>query len=72
MKYSAIAAGVVLSTLGLSGTANAEDDAFVTALKDGKPLLNMRLRYEEVDNDGATDAEALTLRTRLGWQTGKL
>ena len=33
MKYSAIAAGVVLSTLGLSGTANAEDDAFITALK---------------------------------------
>ncbi|MBU83759.1 alginate export family protein [Alcanivorax sp.] len=72
MKYSAIAAGVVLSTLGLSGNANAEDDAFITALKDGKPLLNMRLRYEEVDNDGPTDAEALTLRTRLGWQTGKL
>ncbi|MFT6635810.1 MAG: hypothetical protein ACJAUE_001715 [Alcanivorax sp.] len=73
MKYSAIAAGVLLSTLGVTGTANAEDDAFITALKGGTPLLNMRLRYEEVDIDGATDeGQALTLRTRLGYQSGKL
>lgn len=73
MKFSAIAAGVVLSTLGYTGAAQAADeDAFITALKDGTPLLNMRLRYEEVDSDAATDdAQALTLRTRLGYQTGK-
>ncbi len=72
MKYSAIAAGVLLSTLGFTGTANAEDDAFITALKSGTPLLNMRLRHEEVDVDGATeDAKGLTLRTRLGYQSGK-
>ena len=73
MKYSAIAAGVLLSTLGVTGTANAADDAFITALKDGKPQLNMRLRYEEVDIDGVTDeGQALTLRTRLGYQSGTL
>jgi len=73
MKYSAIAAGVLLSTLGFTGTANAEDDAFITALKDGTPLLNMRLRYEDVDSDAFTeDGQALTLRTRLGYQSGKL
>lgn len=73
MKHSAIAAGVILSTLGFSGTAYAEDDAFITALKEGKPLLNLRLRHEEVDSDGAAeDAQALTLRTRLGYQSGTL
>ena len=73
MKHSAIAAGVILHTLGFTGTANAEDDAFITALKDGTPLLNMRLRYEDVDSDAFTeDGQALTLRTRLGYQSGKL
>ncbi|MCG8393641.1 MAG: alginate export family protein [Pseudomonadales bacterium] len=72
MKHSAIAAGVILSALGFTGTANAEDDAFITALKSGKPQLNMRLRYEEVDIDGVTDeGQALTLRTRLGYQSGQ-
>ena len=73
MKHSAIAAGVILYTLGFTGSANAEDDAFITALKDGTPLLNMRLRYEDVDSDAFTeDGQALTLRTHLGYQSGKL
>ena len=72
MKHSAIAAGVILSTLGFTGTASAEEDAFITALKSGTPLLNMRLRYEEVDSDAFTEeGQALTLRTRLGYQSGK-
>lgn len=61
----------------LFGTANvafAEDDAFYSALKGGTPKLNMRLRYEGVDdgNLATDDADALTIRTRLGYQTGKL
>ena len=55
MKYSAIAAGVILSTLGFSGAAHAEDDAFITALKAGKPMLDLRLRHEEVESDGAAE-----------------
>ncbi len=70
MKYSAIAAGVILSTLGFSGTAHAEDDAFITALKAGKPLLNLRLRHEEVDSDGAAeDAQATCM---YQWSTPRL
>ena len=39
------------------------------ALSDGI-ILNMRLRYETVDQDGlAEDASAFTLRTRFGYQT---
>ena len=73
MKHSAIAAGVLLSTMGFSGTAHAEDDALITALKDGTPMVNMRLRYEEVDIEGVEDkGQALTLRTRLGYQSAKL
>lgn len=36
----------------------------------GDIILDMRLRYETVDQDGfAEDAQALTLRTRFGYQT---
>lgn len=35
----------------------------------GKILLNMRWRYEHVDQDGIDDADAVTIRTRLGYQT---
>ncbi|MGE5566455.1 MAG: hypothetical protein ACM3YN_09930 [Parcubacteria group bacterium] len=43
----------------------------VDAVKAGKPILEMRARYEGVDQAGFPDtAEAETLRTRLGWETG--
>ncbi len=58
--------------LGTANVALGEDDAFMTALKGGTPKLNMRLRYEGVDDGVNEDADALTLRTRLGYQTGKL
>lgn len=58
--------------LGTANVALGEDDAFYTALKGGTPKLNMRLRYEGVDDGINEDADALTLRTRLGYQTGKL
>ena len=35
----------------------------------GKILLNMRWRYEHVDQDGINDTDAVTIRTRLGYQT---
>jgi hypothetical protein len=37
--------------------------------KYGKILLNMRWRYEHVDQDNIDDADAVTIRTRLGYQT---
>jgi len=40
-------------------------------LDDGKLLFDARLRHEQVDDDAlAEDADALTLRTRLGWRSG--
>jgi len=50
----------------------AEDStSFIGAVSSGKPILNLRPRYEFVDQANlAEDAEALTMRTLLGWQTG--
>jgi hypothetical protein len=48
------------------------DDASspLQAVTDGKLLLNLRPRYEYVDQDGrAHNANALTLRSLVGWQT---
>jgi hypothetical protein len=52
----------------------SSDDAFYDALSGGKASGNFRLRYESVDiNSAATkDAEALTLRSRLGYETAPL
>lgn len=53
-----------------TGPANAQND-FSKAVAEGKPLLDMRYRYEYVDQDGlANKAQAHTLRTRLGYETG--
>ncbi|MBN8530311.1 MAG: hypothetical protein J0L97_00405 [Alphaproteobacteria bacterium] len=49
-----------------------EESAFTKALTGGKLLFDTRYRYELVDQDGLTrDANAHTLRTRLGYETGK-
>lgn len=46
-------------------------DPLAAAILPGKPTLALRLRYEGVADDALTrDADALTLRTRLGWQSG--
>ena len=51
------------------GTAGAE--TFAEALSGGKADLDMRYRYESVEQDNALkDATASTLRTRLGYTTG--
>jgi hypothetical protein len=42
------------------------------AIGESKPIFDTRVRYEGVDQDPmAHDAEALTWRTRLGFETGK-
>lgn len=48
-----------------------EKSAFTKAPTEGKPILDTRYRYEHVDQDGLIDeANAHTLRTRLGYETG--
>lgn len=68
MQYWTLRAAA-LATVGLTvSTAHAQDIAL-------KPLIDARLRYEHVDQDGIADsADAVTLRVRSGVQasTGPL
>jgi len=50
-----------------SVAAAAEPASFGDAVAQGKFSINARLRYEQVGQTGVRDAEALTLRTRLGF-----
>lgn len=51
--------------------ADAEAESLAEAVIGGKAYLNVRARYENVDQAGFTnDANALTIRTWLGYKTG--
>lgn len=78
-----IMGGVLLALSTSMSVAYAEDSAaaeytFLDSIKSGKSMTSFRLRYENVqqDGNGATtpaapleDANALTLRSLIGWQT---
>jgi hypothetical protein len=54
-----------------SGPAQAQT-ALIDAVKAGSPLIDLRLRYENVDQaDKPRNATATTFRARLGYQTGQ-
>ena len=67
-----ICTGVVLAGLaGMHGASAA--DSIGEALKETKPILNWRVRFEGVDQTGVTEeADALTSRVRAGFQTGSV
>jgi len=54
-------------------TAHAQEEeetqSLLDAITGGTPSVNARLRYEHAESDAADDADALTLRTRLGYST---
>lgn len=66
-----LTAGAILLTAG-SATAEGETD-LVSAISSGDLLLRMHYRVELADDEANTldDATASTLRTYMGWQTGK-
>ena len=73
--YSTNAIAALLIAAGLS-PAWADEEANSTSLSEAvgasSPILDVRLRYEGVDQDGvANDADALTVRARAGFETGK-
>lgn len=61
-----------IAASAMSGTANASVvDGITSALTGGTAYGDFRLRYEGVEQDNtADDANALTLRTKLGYKTG--
>ena len=49
-----------------------EDGGIVAAIKAGKPIIDVRYRFEWKDQQGfAENAYANTIRTRLGYETGE-
>lgn len=65
-KKSLLAISTALTFLPLMVSAKT----FTEALSTGKTTLNERLRFESVDDEAFTgEAEAMTARTRLGYET---
>src|SRR5437879_1296664 len=68
LKLGAAVAAVALAASGGAHAADGSD--LIEAIAKGKPILEFRPRYENVDQANlARDAEAFTLRTHLGWET---
>lgn len=63
MRFAFPRIGVLTLAAAVAAGARAEPS------RSGSPSLNVRARYEGVDQDGRRDAAAFTLRTRLGWTT---
>lgn len=72
MKLRSLSIGA-LAAVGASVTIHAEGlQPALSAAREAKPIVDLRLRSETVDQDGMNeDAHALTLRARVGFETGK-
>lgn len=71
IKYASFMAGLALVAAPLLSIADeAFTDNIASMVTDGKLNLDLRYRYEFVDEDGFSDeANASTLRTRLGFES---
>ena len=75
MKYRVqpMLLGVSAAMMASLGSQTVLADAIADALTSGKVYGDFRLRYEHVDQDNdLKDADGLTLRSRLGYQTGEV
>jgi hypothetical protein len=70
-KQTPLISAALLVALTSAG-AHANGVPVIGAVRESKPLIDLRLRSESVEQAGISeDAEALTLRARLGFETGK-
>ncbi len=66
-------AGFTMMALAAGSASAAEANSVAEAVKQGTVKVDARLRYEMVDqDDAAKDADALTLRTRLTFETAQV
>ena len=69
MLLCALSGGVV--SAADDSSAAADTNTLWHAITTSKPVLDMRLRFESVDQQGIQeDASAVTLRARVGFETG--
>jgi hypothetical protein len=67
-----VGCAVMLAAAGGLASASAAE-TFGAALREGDVIVDLRARYESVEQDGfASSAEALTNRLRVGFQTAPL
>lgn len=74
IKKNWMAATTLTAAVGMMTSAVQAASPIVGAFGEAKPLLDFRLRYENVDqlaSPALTDATAVTLRGRVGFETGK-
>lgn len=73
MNKSHVVCVGLLAVVWASG-ASAEEASLLEAVKAGRPLLEIRARYERFDQTKTAtlrnNAEGTTVRTRFGWETG--
>ena len=70
--YGAVSA-LAVPLVGVATAQAEEKSALDEAIAGSKPIFNVRLRSETVDQDGfAEDADALTYRIRAGFESGAL
>ena len=67
-----LALAIATLTVSLTSPATFAADTIMEAFEQGKASLNIRPRYEFVDQTGLENANALTIATRLGFTTADL
>ena len=71
MKKLTLIISTLLLTQAIQANAQSVNEGLSSALKDGNAALQLRYRYEFVDQDGiAKQADASTLKTRFTWNSG--
>jgi len=71
MQSKMLAVTPIVLAMQLASFAAIAGDDITQAITGGKASLDMRYRYENVDQDSfADEAQASTIRTRLGYTTG--
>src|SRR5690606_20595538 len=66
-----VAISFLIASIGMAHAAEPLPEyAFIESVKAGASMTSFRLRYEHVDQDTLPEnAEALTLRSLIGWQS---
>jgi hypothetical protein len=73
MQYKQIIffCGVILVSANCFAKSLVPND-IGNAFKNGKPTIDFRLRYENAEQDPLLDAQATTLRSKIGFETAEL
>ena len=62
---------LAMAAIALTGAPAAGEEALPPVLRDIKPIFDARLRFEHADQGNLPEeADALTIRTRFGLETG--